>query len=916
MVADTVWKALGGVTTYVEPFAGSCAVLLARPQPFTGLEIINDANGFVCLAPSTKLLGGDLRWKEAGNVQVGDVLVGFDEHNGTPQTEVPRRADRPTFQPPTRMRRWRTTKVTNVQRVTRPSYRLVFEDGTEVVASEDHLWLAGKSKAGGRGARWISTKNLLAGPNHRTHVMKLCDVTDQEETAEGGWLGGFYDGEGHIRGKGPGWGLSVCQKVGPEAERVKALLHTRGFDIRESIKNGKGRHQDVISFEINGGMREILRFLMLARPERLIRNALAVLNARSIYGRERQVVGLVEKHFLGPTEVMAIETESHTFVAEGLASHNCNFWRAVQQSPDEVAAHADHPALECVPTGTMIDTPRGPVPVEQIVPGMVVWGEVEGRTVPTVVRAIQRGEAREFIRIGDLRVTSNHPIKTLEHGYVRAGDLRPGLHLWKIRQPTLEYDLVVLQSPHGQTMGDLRAGGSENEPDPVRGSDRSGEATAQRAPFQSGDRREDPSRLLDSIPHHTGTQTCLQGAGTGCWRGMAGSGEVLDLGTPTDGGSGQSYGWGGRDSRVPSFARAPGEMVCDAKGRSVCSWTGGGDEGETPPPGGSGEDRSSWQGEEAHRSNPQEDVRSRENSRNPGYDTGSSPCFPSETGGVCRDGGNIRFRSNSCQNPQGGPLIRDGIHSQGCSLQREPLQVWVKVHNFETDTGNYFAEGVLVHNCDLHARHLWLWERRDQLQQKLEGDPDWCDPKIAGWWLWGMSNFFTGAWCVQKPNRCKLITNQQGVMASHADPYRWMDELQTRLRRVRVLCGDFKRALTTSVVGNYESQTNVTGVFLDPPYDGGDQRVYGGLDGNAIFNDTLNWAVANASPKVRVVLAGYDSRPMPEGWSEVRWKGHGGHGRRRDNGENTNSDRERLWLSPGCFNPQAQPMSLDDLLGT
>lgn len=225
------------------------------------------------------------------------------------------------------------------------------------------------------------------------------------------------------------------------------------------------------------------------------------------------------------------------------------------------------------------------------------------------------------------------------------------------------------------------------------------------------------------------------------------------------------------------------------------------------------------------------------------------------------------------------------------------------------------------HPClenDLHARHRWLSERRDQLQQALEDDPEWCDPKIAGWWVWGMSNYFNGAWCVRKKlYRCKPMTRPTGVCVSSADPYQWMGELQDRLRRVRVLCGDYTRALTPSVVRNYESQTNVTGVFLDPPYDGGDQRVYGeDVDGKRIFQDAMDWAITNASPKVRVVLAGYDSRPMPEGWREVSWEGNGGHGRRRSHEANTNSNRERLWLSPSCIQPATDnPASIDDLFG-
>lgn len=49
-VAAPIWERLGSVSNYVEPFFGSGAVLLQRPQPFSGPETINDADGFVANA--------------------------------------------------------------------------------------------------------------------------------------------------------------------------------------------------------------------------------------------------------------------------------------------------------------------------------------------------------------------------------------------------------------------------------------------------------------------------------------------------------------------------------------------------------------------------------------------------------------------------------------------------------------------------------------------------------------------------------------------------------------------------------------------------------------------------------------------------------------------------------------------------
>ena len=46
-VSGEVWSRFGSVGRYIEPFCGSLAVMLNRPLPFVGREIVNDADGLL-----------------------------------------------------------------------------------------------------------------------------------------------------------------------------------------------------------------------------------------------------------------------------------------------------------------------------------------------------------------------------------------------------------------------------------------------------------------------------------------------------------------------------------------------------------------------------------------------------------------------------------------------------------------------------------------------------------------------------------------------------------------------------------------------------------------------------------------------------------------------------------------------------
>jgi DNA adenine methylase len=332
-VAKIIWSGFGELTNYVEPFAGSLAVMLANPK-IPKIETINDKDCFLCIDPNTKILMKDLTWKMAGELKIGDDLLGFDEENNSIKYSK--------LRAPSKYRKWRCSKVLAVPRVILPCYKLTFDDGTSVIASENHSWLVGShcTGKGGRGWRWVITKNLIANrKNQRSWILKLASVIEKENSYDAGWLGGFLDGEGHIR-KSTGAAISISQNPGIASNNLEKLLLKYDFDF--SIRKQKKCWR----FEIKGGIKEQLRLLMLVRPERLINNFINRIENVSIYGRQHGAVSLVSKEYLGEREVVALSTTTRTFVAEGLASHNCNFWRAVSNDPDGVAKFADYPVNE------------------------------------------------------------------------------------------------------------------------------------------------------------------------------------------------------------------------------------------------------------------------------------------------------------------------------------------------------------------------------------------------------------------------------------------------------------------------------------------------------------------------------------------------------------------------------------------
>jgi hypothetical protein len=129
--------------------------------------------------------------------------------------------------------------------------------------------------------------------------------------------------------------------------------------------------------------------------------------------------------------------------------------------------------------------------------------------------------------------------------------------------------------------------------------------------------------------------------------------------------------------------------------------------------------------------------------------------------------------------------------------------------------------------------------------------------------------------------------------------YDYLEALAVRLRRVRVCCGDWSRVLTPSVT----TYIGICGVLLDPPYDH-DLRERCYSEDHNVRAAVRAWALEHGDhPNFRIALCGYaGEHQMPDTWTCVPWKAHGGYSR-TERGK-ANRERERIWFSRHCLKPE------------
>lgn len=289
-----------------------------------------------CLTPDALILMEDLTWKPLGEVQVMDKIFAFEEYKSVGPA-----------------RHWKLGTVTHIHREVRDVYEVKLANGDKMKTTADHKWLARVRM--GSSYDWVETQNLWVDGvnikgNHKTGprseritstVCKPILVIHKDNSADAGWMAGMidadgsvcqqtiYDPDGSLR---YGFRVSVaqCEKYPDIAKKIRTLLE-KFTDNRkpcrqnmqkwiDADKRGLRRNYTMYQYMITGTNIEKIMFLQKVRPLKTRKVDIDKLGQiRSRYDTKVKSV-----KYIGKQEIVVMETDTHTFIANGYAMHNCN----------------------------------------------------------------------------------------------------------------------------------------------------------------------------------------------------------------------------------------------------------------------------------------------------------------------------------------------------------------------------------------------------------------------------------------------------------------------------------------------------------------------------------------------------------------------------------------------------------------
>lgn len=259
-----------------------------------------------CLTPETPVLKSDLTWSPVGNLKVGDELVGVDEHTPSSQGRLGSRS-------------YISSHVTTTSRRSADCLKITLDDGRSVICSEDHKWLSKCPEPNNTPYMWRQAAKM--NPGYR--ICAPLDVWEPDTSYDGGWLGGIFDGEGYLNiseGQVRKFGIGFCQKAGLVLDKALGVLTQHKIPFLRYVRDS----DSLARIEINC-RRDVLRTLGTFRPVRLMDHVKDAWQGRRMRSRNyRNDVAIAAIERVGVQEVVTLETSSHTYIANGMVSHNCD----------------------------------------------------------------------------------------------------------------------------------------------------------------------------------------------------------------------------------------------------------------------------------------------------------------------------------------------------------------------------------------------------------------------------------------------------------------------------------------------------------------------------------------------------------------------------------------------------------------
>jgi hypothetical protein len=285
----------------------------------------DDAN---CVTPDTKVLTDDLRWVDAGDLKVGDGIIGFD--------------DSPEFG---KKRHYRRAQITFTGRKFSRVIRITLDDGQVLRCTADHKWLT--LDAGGT-ANWMTAEEMLhksKRKNSRIRLPRYWNVYDTDTSYGAGYLAGLLDGEGFLGAVARTTNIGFIQNQGGVYTRGVTELEARGYQVVTRSKVGSlSAGDDCRQVAVLGGRSELLRLLSEVRPMRLVDKLVSRIRTLSLVAFATPSVSSVDE--AGVQEIAVLSSSCETYLAEGFAAHNTWVVHFPMKSPDGAITRKDRSVIE------------------------------------------------------------------------------------------------------------------------------------------------------------------------------------------------------------------------------------------------------------------------------------------------------------------------------------------------------------------------------------------------------------------------------------------------------------------------------------------------------------------------------------------------------------------------------------------